>query len=84
MQEQDLHLYSPTSLLAQSQQAEFTLGYYTVYFYVDEQGLLAKVPTSKTALFYFSPSGGTLRDENLNIVTYSARLDKFKGIGKVE
>ncbi|MBU3741491.1 MAG: hypothetical protein FGM24_04305 [Candidatus Kapabacteria bacterium] len=82
MSDPDLHLYSPEHLLAQAEQAEERLGYRMLRFYVDEQGMLAKVPTSQTALFYYSPSGGTLRDSELNIVLYSAKFDLYKGFGR--
>lgn len=80
----DLYVYSPAALQEQSKNAPFALGYYSLQFYVDEQGLLAKQPTERLGRFYYSPSGGTLRDEQLNIVLYSAKFDKFKGYGKAE
>lgn len=80
----DIHLYSPAALQQQSESAPFSLGYYKLQFYVDEKGLLAKQPTNTLGLFYYSPSGGTLRDEQMNIVLYSARFDKFKGYGRAE
>ncbi len=78
-----LLLYSPEHVLEQSQSAPEHLGYKILRFYVEEDGTLAKVPTSHTATFYLSPSGGTLRDEELNIVLYSAKYDLYKGIGKL-
>lgn len=80
--EPDLCLYSPENLLAQAASASEHLGYKIVTFYVDESGILSKVPTGQTATFYLSPSGGTLRDGNLNIVLYSAKFDLYKGFGR--
>lgn len=81
-QSPDLRVYSPEHLLEQAAQAPEHLGYKLVEFYVDEHGLLAKLPTSATATFYLSPSGGTLRDTELNIVLYSAKFDLYKGYGR--
>jgi hypothetical protein len=78
----DLHVYTPENLLEQAAKAEDRLGYRILRFYVDEHGMLAKVPTDQTALFYYSPSGGTLRDGDLNIVLYSAKFDLYKGFGR--
>jgi hypothetical protein len=79
---EDLLLYSPEHVLEQSQHASEHLGYKILQFYIEVDGTLAKAPTLRTAIFYLSPSGGTLRDEELNIVLYSAKYDLYKGIGK--
>lgn len=79
----DRLVYSPEHVLEQSQSAPEHLGYKILRFYVDDDGTLAKMPTNQTATFYLSPSGGTLRDEELNIVLYSAKYDLYKGIGKL-
>jgi hypothetical protein len=78
----DLYVYTPEHLLAQAERAQEHLGYKIVEFYVDDNGTLAKQPTSVRARFYLSPSGGTLRDEHLNIVLYSAKFDLYKGFGR--
>ncbi len=78
-----LTVFSPDNLLAQASTAPEHLGYRIVQFCVDERGLLATHLTESTATFYYSPSGGTLRDASMNIVLYSARFDKYKGLGKV-
>lgn len=80
----DHHIYTPENLLQQIQTAPFNLGYYSLQFYVDEHGVLTKEPTKTLGNFYLSPSGGTLRDKEMNIVLYSAKFDKFKGYGKSE
>lgn len=78
----DLRIYTPEHLLEQAATAREHLGYRLVEFYVDAGGLLAKQPTERTATFYLSPSGGTLRDAELNIVLYSAKFDVYKGYGR--
>jgi hypothetical protein len=78
----DIYLFSEETLRKQLETAEEKLGYQLVHFYVDEFGVLSKTPTEQTALFYLSPSGGTLRDKDFNLVTYSARYDMYKGLGR--
>jgi hypothetical protein len=78
----DLFVYSPEHVQEQAAQAEEHLGYRILYFYVDGKGLLAKVPTEDRRKFYLSPSGGTLRDSDLNIVVYHAKFDLYKGFGR--
>ncbi len=80
----DLYIFSEPHLLAQLETAPARLGYKVVRFYVDANGLLAKENTGTTDVFYLSPSGGTLRDKNLNIVLYSARYDIYKGLTKAK
>ena len=79
----DIHLFSEETLRKQIETAETKLGYKLVQFYVDEHGVLSKTITGTTAPFYLSPSGGTLRDSNFNLVTYSARYDMYKGLGRL-
>jgi hypothetical protein len=79
----ELTVFSPDNLLLQAANAPEHLGYRIVTFCTDERGLLATALTPTTATFYYSPSGGTLRDAEMNIVLYSARFDKYKGLGKV-
>ena len=80
----DLFVYTPENLILQAQDTPLEQGYHRLRFYTDERGRLAKSATAFMADFYYSPSGGTLRDTELNIVLYSARFDKFKGLGKGE
>lgn len=77
-----VNVYSPENLLLQASLATEHMGYKKVHFYVEADGTLAKSPTARLALFYLSASGGTLRDEELNLVLYSAKFDKFKGLGR--
>lgn len=79
----NLNVYTPEHLMAQAEKAPKHLGYSILHFYVDENGLLAKQPTDTLHTFYLSPSGGTLRDEDMNIVLYSARFDIYKGFGRL-
>jgi hypothetical protein len=78
----DVYLFSDENLRKQLETAPLELGYKRVKFYVDERGIISKTPTSTIEDFYLSPSGGTLRDKHLNIVTYSARYDMYKGLGR--
>lgn len=78
----DIHCFSHENLVKQTETAEQQLGYYIVHFYVDGAGVISKEKTGKIDQFFLSPSGGTLRDKDMNIVTYSAKYDKYKGYGK--
>lgn len=78
----DINVYSPENLLAQAENAEERLGYRLLTFYINEDGTLAKQPTAVLGDFYYSPSGGTLRDHEMNIVLYSAKFDVYKGFGR--
>ena len=78
----NLYVYSPENLLLQAKEASLHLGYGLLQFYVNTDGTLAKNRTEVLGKFYYSPSGGTLRDSEMNIVLYSAKFDKFKGLGK--
>jgi hypothetical protein len=80
--DESLYLYSPESVIKQAATADDHLGYKILTFFVEADGSLAKSATDKTEVFYLSPSGGTLRDTDLNIVLYSAKYDLYKGLGK--
>lgn len=79
----DVYLFSEEMLRKQLETAETKLGYKLVHFYVDDHGVMSKTATARVEQFYLSPSGGTLRDKNFNLVTYSARYDMYKGLGKL-
>lgn len=79
----DLHVYSPENLLKLAEDAPEHLGYKVLQLYVLPDGTLAKATTEELGTFYLSPSGGTLRDKDLNIVLYSAKFDIYKGLGKL-
>ena len=78
----DLYVYSPENLLEQAKTADEHLGYKILTFYVNQDGTLARAATDHTSTFFLSPSGGTLRDRDLNIVVYSAKFDLYKGYGR--
>lgn len=80
----ELYLFSEQSLTEQAKIAPTKLGYALVRFFIDEHGQPSKVKTEAIGDFYLSPSGGTLRDKDMNIVTYSARYDMYKGLGRVK
>lgn len=73
----DIYCYSDQNLLIQLETAPEKLGYRLVHFYVDETGLPAKEKNNNVETFYLAPSGGTLRDKNMNIVHYSAKFDIY-------
>jgi len=75
---EDIHIFSEENLLRQIEQSEYCLGYYKVRFYT-KGGMLSERKTDVLSDFYLYPSGGTLRDENFNIVFYSSRFDTYRG-----
>jgi hypothetical protein len=74
----DLYLFRDENIFAQLQTAPFTLGYYTLKFYTENGKPVNKV-TDTIAEFYLYPSGGTLRDQEFNIVFYDSRFDTYRG-----
>ncbi len=78
-----LYIFSLENALRQMEQAPRVQGYYVLHFYVDEHGLPARRPTGRIGTFYLSPSGGILRDHTFNIVLYSAKLDAYRGYGRL-
>lgn len=74
----DLFLFSEAHLRRQIETAPFTKGFYTVKFYT-ENGQLSRIKTEVLSEFYLYPSGGTLRDENFNLVFYNSQFDIYRG-----
>jgi hypothetical protein len=74
----DLLIFSEIHLHQQLGTAPYTQGFYTVQFYT-ENGLIAKRKTDTVSDFYLYPSGGTLRDNNFNIVFYDSQFDTYRG-----
>ena len=72
----DLLCYSVEHVRPQAQDAEAELGFYPVRFYVDA-GRPSRVPTGAVEQFYYYPSGGTIRDGEMNIVFYEPKLDTY-------
>lgn len=74
----DKKIFSEENLLKQLDSAEYELGFYRVKFYT-QNGLPADKVTDTIEEFYLYPSGGTLRDKNLNIIFYSSKYDTYRG-----
>ncbi len=77
----DIHVYSIDNVLRQIEGNESQLGFYEVRFYVSGSRP-SRVPTEQIDTFYYYPSGGTLRDLELNIVFYEPRLDRYHAIAR--
>jgi hypothetical protein len=73
----DTLIYSVENVLEQSKNAPLRNGVYELRFYT-KVNRPAKEKTDKIETFYFYPSGGTIRDRDLNIVFYEPRLDRHK------
>jgi hypothetical protein len=74
----DLYIYSEENLFEQLKENKYELGFYCVRFYT-HNGQLASEKTNTISEFFLYPSGGTLRDENMNIVLYSSKFDTYRG-----
>lgn len=75
----DLYIFSHENVLKQLKTAEFKNGYFTLTFYADDNGRPATRTTNRTSRFYLYPSGGTLRDENFQLLFYDSRYDTYRG-----
>ena len=74
----DLYLFNDDNIVEQLKTAEFSLGYYTLKFYVKD-GKPVNKQTGTVEEFFLYPSGGTLRDKSFNIVFYDSRFDTYRG-----
>ncbi|GJQ21222.1 MAG: hypothetical protein HBSIN02_15770 [Bacteroidia bacterium] len=77
--EADLRIFSHEHVLRQLQTAVFRNGYYVLEFYADERGRPAREPTERVSRFYLYPSGGTIRDEEFQLLFYDSRYDTYRG-----
>jgi hypothetical protein len=73
---EDIHCYSVENVRAQTKDAPLELGCYAVRFY-SEGGRPARGRTDAIETYYYYPSGGTIRDRDLNIVFYEPKLDTY-------
>jgi hypothetical protein len=74
----DLYIFNEENLSTQIQNSKYELGFYRVKFYA-KNGIPSEFQTNEINEFYLYPSGGTLRDHNFNIVTYSSKFDIYRG-----
>lgn len=81
MENEDIFVYSFQNMQEQLKTAPFELGYYKLKFFTKD-GFLATEKTDELSEFYLYPSGGCLRDKNMNIVFYDSRFDMYKGFIK--
>ncbi len=74
----DLFIFSEENLLEQIKNGKYELGFYRIKFYT-KNSLPAEERTETISDFYLYPSGGTLRDKNMNIVMYNSKFDTYRG-----
>jgi len=79
MDEHDIHIYSHDAVFRQVREATYRFGYYVLKFYEDPFGRPSKEKTDCIAEFYLFPSGGCLRDSNMNIILYDSKYDTYRG-----
>lgn len=72
----DIHCYSIAHVREQITDAEAMLGFHIVRFY-SAGGRPSREATDTVDEFYYFPSGGTIRDREMNIIFYEPRLDKY-------
>jgi hypothetical protein len=71
-----LLLYSIENVIAQMADAPHALGMYTMRFYSD--GIRpSRERTDAIDTFLYFPSGGTVRDKDMNILFYEPKLDAY-------
>lgn len=74
----DIYIYNDENTLAQLKKGTYEFGFYRVSFY-SESGRPASYKTNEISEFYLYPSGGTLRDKDMNIIGYNSRFDTYRG-----
>lgn len=79
----DVFLYSIDSVLAQVESARETLGFFELRFYSDGKRPAQEV-TALIETFYYYPSGGTLRDKEMNIIFYEPKLDAYSSASRIQ
>ena len=72
----DIRCYSIAHVREQISDTEETLGFHIVRFF-SAGGRPSREPTDTVDEFYYFPSGGTIRDREMNIIFYEPRLDKY-------
>jgi len=75
----DSREFSHENVLRQLETAEFRNGYYVLEFYAEANGKPSKKKTESIGTFYLYPSGGTLRDDQFQLLFYDSRYDTYRG-----
>lgn len=75
----DVHCYTHQNVLKQLESSALVNGYYVLRFYAAGNGIPSAKPTERISVFYLYPSGGTLRDENFQLLFYDSRYDTYRG-----
>jgi hypothetical protein len=79
----DIYIFSHEHILEQIKSADYHLGYYILKFY-SKNGKPSKEPTDTISEFYLYPTGGTLRDSSMNLISYDPRYDIYQGFKPLE
>ena len=72
----EMYCYSVENTLAQIRDQHAELGRFTVRFY-SVAGRPVREESDRVEEYYYYPSGGTIRDRDLNILFYEPRLDRY-------
>ena len=81
-EETDVLLYSVMNVIAQTATAPETFGFYALRFYADGMRP-SREKTDRIETFYYFPSGGTLRDKDMNIIFYEPKLDAYSAASRI-
>ena len=73
---EDILCYSVDNVRAQVKDVPSELGFHTLRFYA-VGGRPSREKSETVETFYYYPSGGTIRDRDLNIVFYEPKLDTY-------
>ena len=73
---EDIHLYTIENILRQAEAADGVHGCYPIRLYAVD-GRPSRNASGIVETFYYYPSGGTIRDSELNILFYEPRLDRY-------
>ncbi|MDT8323179.1 MAG: hypothetical protein RRA94_03625 [Bacteroidota bacterium] len=73
---EDLYCYSVENIQRQVRDAEADLGRYVLRLYAVD-GRPSREKTEVIEEFFYYPSGGTIRDHDLNILFYEPKLDRY-------
>jgi hypothetical protein len=73
---EDIYLYTIENILRQAEVADGVRGCYPIRLY-SADGRPSREATETVETFYYYPSGGTIRDRELNILFYEPKLDRY-------
>jgi hypothetical protein len=74
----DLYKFNEINFLAQLSLDKYEGGRYKLIFF-SENGRPSGEETEELGIYYYYPSGGTIRDSEFNIIEYIPKFDTYRG-----